>query len=90
MGCICFMKVSFGRKGIYRDKDTGKAWFGKMENNVNEFKIEGRNAVIEAFRAGKSVDKVYILDGCQDGPVLTIKRQARKQDVQIKYVPKDS
>ena len=89
MGCICFIKVSFGRKGIYRDKVTGKAWFGKMENNVNEFKIEGRNAVIEAFRAGKSVDKVYILDGCQDGPVLTIKRQARKQDVQIKYVPKE-
>lgn len=89
MGCICVIKVSFGRKGIYRDKVTGKAWFGKMENNVNEFKIEGRNAVIEAFRAGKSVDKVYILDGCQDGPVLTIKRQARKQDVQIKYVPKE-
>ena len=60
-----------------------------MEGNVNEFKIEGRNAVIEAFRAGKPVDRVYILDGCQDGPVLTIKRQARKQDVQIKYVPKE-
>ncbi len=55
----------------------------------NEFIIEGRNAVIEAFRAGKPVDRVYILDGCQDGPVLTIKREARKQDAQIKYVPKE-
>lgn len=60
-----------------------------MENNANEFKIEGRNAVIEAFRAGKPIDKVYILDGCQDGPVLTIKREARKQGTQIKYVPKE-
>lgn len=60
-----------------------------MENNINEFKIEGRNAVIEAFRAGKPIDRVYILDGCQDGPVLTIKREARKQGTQIKYVAKE-
>lgn len=39
-----------------------------------EFTIEGRNAVIEAFRAGKTIDKIYVLDGCQDGPVMTIKR----------------
>ena len=37
-----------------------------------EMNIEGRNAVIEAFRSGKTVDKLYILDGCQDGPVMTI------------------
>lgn len=55
----------------------------------NEFIIEGRNAVIEAFRAEKPVDRVYILDGCQDGPVLTIKREARKQDTLIKYVTKE-
>lgn len=55
----------------------------------NEFIIEGRNAVIEAFRSGKPVDRVYILDGCQDGPVLTIKREARKQDTLIKYVPRE-
>lgn len=51
--------------------------------------IEGRNPVIEAFRAGKEIDKLYILDGCQDGPVMTIKREARKKDVLIKYVDKD-
>lgn len=54
-----------------------------------EFTIEGRNAVIEAFRSGKPIDRVYILDGCQDGPVLTIKREARKQDTQIKYVARE-
>ena len=26
--------------------------------------IEGRNAVIEAFRSGKTIDKVFVLDGC--------------------------
>ena len=42
--------------------------------------IEGRNAVLEAFRSGKCVDKLFILDGCQDGPVRTIAREARKKD----------
>lgn len=32
--------------------------------------IEGRNAVLEAFRSGKCVDKLFILDGCQDGPLV--------------------
>ncbi len=54
-----------------------------------EFTIEGRNAVIEAFRSGKTIDKLFILDGCQDGPILTIKREARRCDTQIRYVDKD-
>ena len=57
--------------------------------NDNEYLIEGRNAVIEALRSGKPVDKLFILDGCQDGPVSTIKREAKKTDVIIKFVPKD-
>lgn len=56
---------------------------------TNEFIIEGRNAVIEAFRAGRPIDRVYILDGCQDGPVMTIKREARKHDSMIKYVARE-
>ena len=51
--------------------------------------IEGRNAVIEAFRSGKTVDKLYILDGCQDGPVMTIKREAKKHETLVKYVTKE-
>ncbi len=58
-------------------------------SEAQEFIIEGRNAVIEAFRAGKTIDKVYILDGCKDGPVMTVKREAAKRDVQIKYVTKE-
>ena len=54
-----------------------------------EMNIEGRNAVIEAFRSGKTVDKLYILDGCQDGPVMTIKREAKKHDTLVKYVTKE-
>ena len=54
-----------------------------------ELTIEGRNAVIEAFRSGKTIDKLFILDGCQDGPIMTIKREARKQDCLVKYVKKE-
>ena len=51
--------------------------------------IEGRNAVLEAFRSGKCVDKLFILDGCQDGPVRTIAREARKHDTIVFFVPKE-
>ena len=54
-----------------------------------EFTIEGRNAVIEAYRAGKPIDKLFILDGCQDGPMMTIKREAKKHDTLVKYVTKE-
>lgn len=54
-----------------------------------EFTIEGRNAVIEAFRSGKTIDKLYVLDGCQDGPIITIKREAKKQNTLIKFVEKE-
>lgn len=55
----------------------------------HEFTIEGRNAVMEAFRSGKCIDKLFVLDGCQDGPVLSIKREAKKQDTLIRYVNKE-
>ncbi len=54
-----------------------------------EFTIEGRNAVIEAYRSGKAIDKLFILDGCQDGPVMTIKREAKKQNTIVKFVTKE-
>ena len=54
-----------------------------------EQKIEGRNAVLEAFRSGKTIDKLFVLDGCQDGPVRTIVREARKHDTIINYVDKE-
>ncbi len=51
--------------------------------------IEGRNAVLEAFRSGRTVDRLYILEGCQDGPVRTIAREARKKDTIVTYVPRE-
>lgn len=54
-----------------------------------EFTIEGRNAVMEAFRAGKTIDRLFILDGCQDGPVKSITREAKKTDAIISYVKKE-
>ena len=60
-----------------------------MEKNTqNENLVEGRNAVLESFRSGRSVDRLYVLDGCQDGPVKTIIREARKQKTVINYVEK--
>ena len=44
-----------------------------------ENKIEGRNAVLEALRAGKPIDKLYVLDGCPDGPVRTIINYVKKE-----------
>lgn len=54
-----------------------------------ELTIEGRNAVLEAFRAGKPIDRLFVLDGCQDGPVKSIVREAKKHDTIITYVPKE-
>ena len=54
-----------------------------------ELKIEGRNPVIEAYRSGKTIDKLFVLAGCQDGPVKTITREARKQHTIISYVSKE-
>lgn len=58
---------------------------GRMHENY----IEGRNAVTEAFRAGKTIDKIFILDGCQDGPIQTIKREAKKHDAVIHFVTRE-
>lgn len=54
-----------------------------------ELTIEGRNPVLEAFRAGKTVDRLFILDGCQDGPVKSILREAKKSDTIINFVKKE-
>ncbi len=61
----------------------------KAEEDAALPKIEGRNAVLEAFRAGKTIDKLFVLDGCKDGPVQTILREAKKQDTVIHFVDKD-
>ncbi len=57
----------------------------KSEENI----IEGRNAVLEAFRAKKPIDRLYVLEGCKDGPVMSILREAKKTDTVVQYVQKD-
>ena len=54
-----------------------------------ELTIEGRNAVLEAFRSGKTIDKIFVLEGCQDGPIKTILREAKKHGTMVKFVSKD-
>lgn len=61
----------------------------KEERKNNENMIEGRNAVLEAFRAGRPIDKLFVLDRCEDGPVRTIVREAKKQDVILQFVSKE-
>ena len=64
----------------------------EMNENYEERKslvIEGRNAVLEALRSGKPMDKLYVLDGCQDGPIRTIVREAKKHDVILQFVTKE-
>ena len=54
-----------------------------------ELTIEGRNAVLEAFRSGKTIDRLFVLKGCQDGPINSILREARKRDTVVSYVPRE-
>lgn len=64
-------------------------WQNGVLVKYEEFTIEGRNAVLEAFRSGKTIDRLYILDGCKDGPVQSIVREARKHDTIINFVEKE-
>ena len=54
-----------------------------------EFTLLGRNAVIEAYRSGKTIDKLFIQDGSQDGPIKTILREAKKQNTIVKFVSRE-
>ena len=60
-----------------------------QENKFQETKVDGRNAVLEAFRSGKAVDKLFVLERCEDGPVRTILREAKKHDTMVKFVKKE-
>ena len=59
------------------------------ETIPDENRLEGRNAVLEAFRAGRTIDKLFVLDGCQDGPVKSILREAKKQDTVINFLSRE-
>ena len=71
-----------------RDREAEEL-VNKKEIREQQLVIEGRNAVLEAFRSGRTVDKLFVLDGCQDGPVRTIIREAKKQDVILNFVGRE-
>ena len=54
-----------------------------------EYTVEGRNAVMESLRSGRDVDKVFVLDGCMDGAVRSIVREAKKGDTIVEFVSKE-
>lgn len=54
-----------------------------------ELTIEGRNAVLEAMRSGKTIDKLFVQKDCKDGPIQTILREAKKHDVIVNFVNRD-
>lgn len=62
---------------------------GEKNIEIKSLVIEGRNAVLEAFRSGKPIDKLFVLDGCQDGPIRTIVREAKKHDTILQFVGKE-
>lgn len=53
-----------------------------------ELTIEGRNAILEAFRAQKTIDRLFIQEGAREGSVSTILREAKKHGCIIDFVPK--
>lgn len=67
--------------------ENGKQKYQEQEEDSHL--IEGRNAVLEAFRAGRTVDKLYIQDGLSDGTISTILRDAKKRDVIVNFVSRD-
>lgn len=93
----------YGDKGRQprKDRDDGRRFSGEPEvtagpemqademNVEDTLRVEGRNAVLELFRSGKTVDKLFVQDGLQDGPVLSILREARKQETIVTFVKKE-
>ena len=70
-----------GNSESRREEESGRM--------VHTLTIEGRNAVLEAFRSGRTIDKLFVLDGCQDGPVRTIVREAKKHGTILNFVGRE-
>ena len=67
-------------------KESGR---NRYPDGGRENWVEGRHSVLEAFRAGQVVERVYVLKGCQDGPVLNILREAKRSGTLVDFVPGD-
>lgn len=56
---------------------------------IPDSRIEGRNSVIEAYRSGRTIDKIFVQEGLHDGPINTVIREAKKAGSIINYVTKE-
>lgn len=57
----------------------------RQEENI----IEGRNAVLEAFRSGRSIDKLFVAEGNEDGQIRSILREAKKKGCKVQFVSRE-
>ncbi len=87
------MQENQGMRGNHRMQENyghqGNHTEDQRQDREHTLVIEGRNAVLEAFRSGRTIDKLFVLDGCQDGPVRTIIREAKKRGSVLNFVGKE-
>ena len=57
----------------------------KKEIEVNENMLEGRNAVTEALKAGRTIDKVFLASGDTDSTLRYIASLAKKNGAVVTY-----
>lgn len=81
--------VSRGQRTVKENKMSENKNIINEQEPQDDHMIEGRNAVLEAFRAGKTIDKLYIQDGLRDGVISSILRDAKKKDVIVNFVSKE-
>lgn len=59
------------------------------DNEETSLVIYGRNAVLEAIRSDRTIDRLYVQEGVADGTLQSILRAAKKTDAIINFVSKD-
>ncbi|MBQ6735831.1 MAG: 23S rRNA (guanosine(2251)-2'-O)-methyltransferase RlmB [Lachnospiraceae bacterium] len=72
-----------------KQENPGKKHRETSTGEARTSQIEGRRAVLEALRAKRTLNRLYILDGCHDAPVEAIRREAKKNGVDVQYVAKE-
>ena len=73
------------------DKDDTMSEIEKKDTERDEesLKIEGRREVTEALKSGRSIDRLFVQEKSQDGPIRTIVKLAREAGIVVNFVSKD-
>ena len=56
---------------------------------MNESILAGRNAVFEAIKAGRSIEKIYVQKGASGGSLPAILRMAQKMRIQVQQTDRE-